>query len=147
MSDREHTAETAAQLSLLLADQGEHAEANNLATLASRVAPAESVTAQALARAATARVSPTPRREEAEALIRDAIAVVPSDMLELRALLHVTLAKVVASAGRDKDARPITEEATSLYRRKGNLVAAQHTSQASGPALRLVDQESDKRLS
>ncbi|MBW3605829.1 MAG: hypothetical protein KY460_13180, partial [Actinobacteria bacterium] len=129
VSDREQTSEIAAQLSLLLADQGECAEANRLATLASQAAPAESVTAQALARAATARVPPTPHREEAEALIRDAIAVVPLDMLELRALLHVTLAKVMASGGRDDDARSITDEATSLYRRKGNLVAARRTSQ------------------
>jgi ATP/maltotriose-dependent transcriptional regulator MalT len=60
--------------------------------------------------------------EEAQALIREAVRMVPSDMLDLRALLHVNLAKVVAASGRDDLARSITDEAVGLYERKGNLV-------------------------
>lgn len=62
--------------------------------------------------------------EEAQALIREAVRMVPSDMLDLRALLHVNLAKVVAASGRDDLARSITDKAVGLYERKGNLVAA-----------------------
>lgn len=66
--------------------------------------------------------------EEAQALIREAVRMVPSDMLDLRALLHVNLAKVVAASGRDDLARSITDEAVGLYERKGNLVAARSMS-------------------
>lgn len=128
VSDREQTSHLAALLSLQLADLGGSEEAYRAAQIASRAAPAESVTSQALARVATSRTTPGAHHvKQAEASIHYAISMVPDGMLDLRALLHANLAKVVASAGRDHEARDLIDEAVGLYRRKGNLVAAQHT--------------------
>lgn len=128
VSDREQTSHLAAQLSLRLADLGDRDEAHHAAEIASRAAPAESVTSQALARAATSRTALGAHHvKKAETSIHEAITMVPADMLDLRALLHANLAKVVASAGREHDARDLIDEAVGLYQRKGNVVAAQRT--------------------
>lgn len=152
VSDRDQTAQIAGRLSLLLADQGDAEEAGHLAALASHAAPAESVAAQALTRAAAARTALDDQDlEEAHALIRGAIGVVPSEMLDLRALLHRNLAKVAAASGRADEARSIADQAIELYERKGNMVAARRMAEAVGsghprPALQARSQWDDTSL-
>lgn len=125
VTEREEAAVIGAQLAFLLSRQGNSREAARLAGLASEQAPSESVRAQALACAAHARVSlDVADVVTAERLGRDAISLVPADMLDLRARVHVLLAEVVAAADREDAARSIADEATALYRRKGNLAAA-----------------------
>lgn len=125
VTERHDAAVIAARLALLLSRQGDTVEAARLAALASDQAPAESVTAQALTGVAQARVSmDAGDAVAAERLGREAIRPIPTDMLDLQAQLHSVLAEIVATTGREHEARCIAEEAGALYRRKGNLVAA-----------------------
>jgi hypothetical protein len=121
---REEIAQTAARLSLL-AVLRDPAEAELLAALSRDNAPAESVAAQALWRAATARVVAS-RNEHAEAgrLAREAIGLVPAEMLNLRADLLVELAQILLARGDRTGATPTLADAIELYERKGNLASA-----------------------
>jgi ATP/maltotriose-dependent transcriptional regulator MalT len=84
------------------------------------------VTAQALAGAARARVLlGSGDHREAERFAREAITLVPDDMLNLRATLLVGLAEILLAAGRHDEAQPVSAKAVQLYERKHNLVAAQ----------------------
>ena len=133
IGDREQAAQIAAELSLLLSAQGASDEAAQAATLATDQAPAESVTAQALAGAARARVDlGRGRHQRAERLARDAVKLVPDDMLNLRASLLHSLAEILLAAGRHDQAQPVSAEAVELYQRKHNLVAAARSAAASG---------------
>ena len=124
VADRDQASQIAAELSLLLSRRGAFDEAARAATLAAGQAPAESVTAQALAGAAQAvsfweRGPPGgravhPRGDQAG----------PDDMLNLRASLLVGLAEILLAAGRHDEAQPVSAEAAELYERKHNLVAA-----------------------
>jgi ATP/maltotriose-dependent transcriptional regulator MalT len=126
VGDREQASLIAAELSLLLSRRGASDEAAGAATLAADQAPAESVSAQALAGAARARVLLGSRDHRvAERLAREAIKLVPDDMLNLRASLLVGLAEILLAAGRHDEAQPVRAEAVQLYERKRNLVAAQ----------------------
>ena len=126
VGDREQASQIAAELSLLLSRRGASNEAARAATLAAAQAPAESVTAQALAGAARARVLlGSGDHREAERFAREAIKPVPDDMLNLRASLLVGLAEILRAAGRHDEAQPVSAEAVQLYERKRNLVAAQ----------------------
>jgi DNA-binding SARP family transcriptional activator len=126
VGDRDQASQIAAELSLLLSRRGASDEATRVATLAADQAPAESVTAQALAGAAQARVLlGSGDHREAERFAREAIKPVPDDMLNLRASLLVGLAEILLAAGRHDEAQPVSAEAVQLYERKHNLVAAQ----------------------
>jgi tetratricopeptide (TPR) repeat protein len=126
VADREQASQIAAELSLLLSRRGASDEAARAATLAADQAPAESVTAQALAGAARARVLlGSGDHREAERFARQAIKPVPDDMLNLRASLLVGLAEILLAAGRHDQAQPVSAEVVQLYERKHNLVAAQ----------------------
>jgi len=126
VGDREQASLIAAELSLLLSRRGASDEAARAATLAADQAPAESETAQALAGAARARVLLGSRDHRvAERFAREAIKLVPDDMLNLRASLLVGLAEILLAAGRHDEAQPVRAEAVRLYERKRNLVAAQ----------------------
>jgi len=121
---REAVAQTAARLSLL-AVQRDPAEAELLASLSRDNAPAESVAAQALWRAATARVTASRNAHgEAERLAREAIRLVPAEMPNLRADLLVDLAEILLARGDQTGATPMVADAIELYERKGNLVSA-----------------------
>ncbi|HZC99052.1 MAG TPA: BTAD domain-containing putative transcriptional regulator [Actinomycetes bacterium] len=125
--DREQASQTAAELSLLLSRRGASDEAARAATLAADRAPAESVTAQALAGAARARILlGSGDHREAGRFAREAIKLVPDEMLNLRASLLVGLAEILLAAGRHDEAQPVSAEAVELYERKRNLVAARH---------------------
>ena len=126
VGDRDEASQSAAELSLLLSRRGASDEAARAATLAADQAPAESVTAQALAGAARARVLlGSGDHREAERFAREAITLVPDDMLNLRATLLVGLAEILLAAGRHDEAQPVSAKAVQLYERKHNLVAAQ----------------------
>jgi DNA-binding SARP family transcriptional activator/tetratricopeptide (TPR) repeat protein len=126
VGDREQASLIAAELSLLLSRRGASDEAARAATLAADQAPAESVSAQALAGAARARVLlGSGDHRVAERFAREAIKPVPDDMLNLRASLLVGLAEILLAAGRHDEAQPVSAEAVQLYERKRNLVAAQ----------------------
>jgi DNA-binding SARP family transcriptional activator len=126
VGDREQASQIAAELSLLLSWRGASDEAVRAATLAADRAPAESVTAQALAGAARARVLlGSGDHQQAERFARQAIKPVPDDMLNLRASLLVGLAEILWAAGRHDEAQAVSAEAVQLYERKHNLVAAQ----------------------
>jgi DNA-binding SARP family transcriptional activator/class 3 adenylate cyclase len=129
VAERDSVAEVAADLSLLCADRGAAAEAAALADLARQQAPAESVTANALARAATGRAGfASGEPDTGLRLVAEAAAIVPGDMLNLRAQLHLIEAQLLANAGRSAAARAATSVAADLYRRKGNLAGAARSS-------------------
>ena len=127
MGERDQISQIAAVLSRILSIGGEFEEAAALASLSTESSPAESVTSQALWRAATALVLVNrEQHREAEQLLREAVRMVPSDMLNLRAGLHVDLADILLTAARPKSAIPVIKKAASLYERKGNVVGARH---------------------
>jgi tetratricopeptide (TPR) repeat protein len=121
---RDSVAQTAARLSLL-AVQRDPAEAGLLASVSRDNAPAESVAAQALWRAATARVTASRNAHgEAERLAREAIRLVPAEMPNLRADLLVELVEILLARGDRNGAMPMVADAIELYERKGNLTSA-----------------------
>jgi predicted ATPase/class 3 adenylate cyclase/DNA-binding winged helix-turn-helix (wHTH) protein len=127
MGERDQISQIAADLSRLLSRRGEPEEAARLASQCTASAPSESVTARALSYAAQARVLATrTHHREAEHLLHDALRIVPHDMLNLRAGLHVELADTLEAAGQRKAALAVISEAGNLYQRKGNIVGACH---------------------
>jgi hypothetical protein len=120
---RDTVAQTAARLSLSVVRR-DAARAEGLAALSREDAPSESVAAQALWRAATARVTANRnRRRGPRALATEAVRVVPTEMPNLRADLLVELAKILRADGDATGATRAIAEAIDLYDRKGNLVA------------------------
>jgi tetratricopeptide (TPR) repeat protein len=131
---REPVAQTAARLSLL-AVQRDPAEAALLASLSRDNAPAESVAAQALWRAATARVTASRNAyEQAQRLAREAIGLVPAEMPNLRADLLVDLAEIPLARGDRTRATAMIADAIELYERKGNLASAAQARSLAGRA-------------
>lgn len=123
--ERDDVCHLAANLSLLLSRHGEVDEAAAMAALASEQAPAESMTAQLLARAATARSRlDTGARDSTVQLIRDTTRGVPADMLTLAAQLNLVAAEIVAAAGERDAAAHHRDAVEGLYRRKGNVAGA-----------------------
>jgi len=121
MREREWVSQFAACLSGVLSIQGSE-EAERFSALSFETAPAENITAQALWRSAKARA--LVNHEEAERLAREAIQLVPPEMLNLGADLRVDLAEILLAAGRRESALLVISEAIDLYMRKGNLVSA-----------------------
>jgi tetratricopeptide (TPR) repeat protein len=121
---RDTVSQTAARLSLAVV-QGDAARAERLAALSRDNAPAESVAAQALWRAATARSTASRNdRREGRALAREAVHFVPTEMPNLRADLLVELAGTLRADGDATGASKAIGEAIDLYEQKGNVVAA-----------------------
>lgn len=121
---REQSADLAARLSAVLSVAGAPSEAEQLARLSMKQAPAESVAAQALGRVAMARVLVTRQEgEQAERLAREAAELPPADMLNLRADVLVDLAEVLLAAGENEAAHVASREAAEIYAEKGNVVA------------------------
>ncbi|HSI93057.1 MAG TPA: BTAD domain-containing putative transcriptional regulator [Jiangellaceae bacterium] len=123
MGERDHAAQTAADLARVLAASGRRTEAATYAAVSREQAPAESVISGAMWRAATARTVGYP---EAERLLREAVELVPPDMLNLRAGLHVELSDTLLATGQREAALDAAHEAAERYDRKGNLVGAGH---------------------
>jgi DNA-binding SARP family transcriptional activator/class 3 adenylate cyclase/tetratricopeptide (TPR) repeat protein len=125
MGERDQVSQIAASLSLVLSVRGATEEAARFASLSADHAPAQSVVAQALWRAATARVLGNREdSQKADRLAREAIQLVPLEMLNLAAELRVNLADLLLAAGQRDAALKAISEATDLYGRKGNVAAA-----------------------
>jgi DNA-binding SARP family transcriptional activator/class 3 adenylate cyclase/tetratricopeptide (TPR) repeat protein len=124
MQEREWVSQFAAGLSRVLFIQGS-GEAERFSVLSFETAPSENVAAQVLWRSAKARALDNRGDHwEAERLAREAIQLVPREMLNLGADVRVDLAEILLAAGRRKAALPVICEAIDLYKRKGNLVSA-----------------------
>jgi DNA-binding SARP family transcriptional activator/tetratricopeptide (TPR) repeat protein len=123
--EREPVARIAAGLSRVLSMRGRSSEADGFATMSMDHAPAQGAAAQALWRAANARVMVS-RGDylEAERFAREAVGLAPAEMLNLRADLLVDLAEVLLWARQPAKAEPVIAQAIELYERKGNLVSA-----------------------
>jgi DNA-binding SARP family transcriptional activator/tetratricopeptide (TPR) repeat protein len=127
MGERDQFSQIGASLSWVLSVRAATEEAARCASLSEDRAPAESVVAQALWRAATARVlAGRGESQEAERLAREAIQLAPLEMLNLVAELQVSLADVLLAGGRRDVALKPIREAIDLYGRKGNVAAAIH---------------------
>jgi DNA-binding SARP family transcriptional activator len=123
--EREPVARIAAGLSRVLFARGRAKEAGEFATMSEDYAPAEGLTAQALWRAAKARVMVSRDDHlEAERLAREAVGLAPAEMPNLRADLLMDLAGVLLWARQRAKVQPVIAEAIELYGRKGNLVSA-----------------------
>ena len=121
------SAQLASTLAQVAADSGDLTEAASFAQFGRDRAPAESVIAQALWRAASARVLAKENdASAAERLILDALELVPDDLVNLRADLYRDLARAVP---RRTEA---TASAGALYERKGNLVGLAELSSTRG---------------
>lgn len=125
MREREWVSQLAAHLARILSGLDDPEEAERFAALSVEHAPAEHVGAQALSRAARARVLAVGRDlGEAQRLAREAIRLVPGDMLSLRGDLLLDLAEVLREAGEAEAALPVVGEAIEAYESKGNIVSA-----------------------
>lgn len=126
LGERDFIAQFAAHLSSVSSARRNTADATQFASTAAEAAPAESVSAQALWRAAKARVlSHQGDQRGAQQLTRDAIRLVPHDMLNLRADLHVTLAESLFTTGLNDAGARVLNEAIEMYASKGNINAAE----------------------
>ena len=123
--EREPVARIAAGLSRILSMRDRSSEADGFATMSMEYAPVEGLAAQALWRAAKARVMVS-RGDylEAARLAREAVGLAPAEMHNLRADLKIDLAEVLLGAEQPAKSQPVIAEAIELYERKGNLVSA-----------------------
>jgi DNA-binding SARP family transcriptional activator len=105
--------------------QGSDAEAADLCEAARRLAADDDLLTQAGWRGVLARVlAAEGRRDEAEALAREAVAVLePTDMLSHNGDALMDLAAVLAACGRREESDAAARDARALYERKGNVTA------------------------
>jgi DNA-binding SARP family transcriptional activator/tetratricopeptide (TPR) repeat protein len=123
--ERDHISQTAARLASVLRGQGQSGAAE-FGLLSAELAPSEGVAAQALSRAAMARSrSDAGDHREAERLAREAVGLVPGEMLNLRADVLVELAEVLRAGNREQGTKEAMREAARLYELKGNTVSAE----------------------
>ena len=107
--------------------QGEDGEAEALTAEIENVAGTEDVYSQVLWRGVRAKVlARRGQLDEAETLAREAVDLVgPTDFLHLHWLARMSLAEVLALAGRAREAQPVAAEALRLAEDKQHLVRAQ----------------------
>jgi tetratricopeptide (TPR) repeat protein len=123
--ERDPLSQTAARLAAVLRTQGQSDEAARFALLSEQAAPSESVAARALSLAAKARsTSAVGDHQAAERLAREAVRLVPQELLNLRADVLVELAEVLHAGGQERGATEAVNEAATLYERKGNTMSA-----------------------
>jgi ATP/maltotriose-dependent transcriptional regulator MalT len=99
-------------------------EAEHFCRESERLAAADDRFSQVLWRTALAKV--LVRRGDlgrAEALAREAVGLLPQDMLMMRSYAHFDLAGVLAACGHGEEAQVSAAEAARLFEEKGNLVA------------------------
>jgi DNA-binding SARP family transcriptional activator/tetratricopeptide (TPR) repeat protein len=127
--ERDQIAQAAARLALLLRRLGRSGEVAELAFLSAETAPADGAQAQALSRTAmAAAASAAGEHQQAERLVREAVALVPDEMLHLRADVLVELADVMLVAGKQQGAVQANREAARLYVLKGDIASAEQIS-------------------
>jgi len=123
--ERDPVSKIAAGLSRVLFVRGRSKEADGFATMSKEYAPVEGLAAQALWRAAKARVMASRGDHlEAERLAREAVSLASVETPNLRADLLVDLAEVLLWAKQPAKAEPVIAQAIELYERKGNLISA-----------------------
>jgi DNA-binding SARP family transcriptional activator/tetratricopeptide (TPR) repeat protein len=124
-NERDPVSQIAARLATVVRAQGRLEEAASFALLSEEAAPSEGVEARALSLAATARsASDRGKHQEAEARAREAVSLVPKEMLSLRADVLVELAEVLRAGSQRHGALEAVREAMRLYERKGDTVSA-----------------------
>lgn len=97
-------AQITATLANVLHRKGEMDEAERFAVMSRDHSPAESVPAQTMWRCARARImSSRGQPEKAEELVREAERLSPTNMLTLKALVHLTLGEVLLHTGRQEE--------------------------------------------
>ena len=129
MSEGSVLATTTALLAQAVYDQGRADEAGELALRAAAGAAAEDTLTQAIWRAVQARA--LARRgacEEAEALIREALALIePTDLLSQRGDAMLALAEVLRACERHDEAERAIRDGLAMYELKGNQTAAERS--------------------
>ena len=134
-------ATTAAMLAQALYAQGRLAEAESLSVLAERSAAPEDLSTQAIWRGVRAQVlARGGRHEEAEALAREAVALVErSDALTDQGDALLALAEILDLRGRPAEAAAAARDALARYSRKGATVMADRARSAVERSERRVD--------
>jgi len=117
----------AAMLGRVVLEQGRIDEADELAAISAATSASDDVANQIEWR--TARTGVLAARDElieAESVAREAVVLAEqTDFLEMHARALLSLAGVLAHAGRADEIRPILEEAIRLYERKESVPAAE----------------------
>jgi tetratricopeptide (TPR) repeat protein len=127
--ERDQISQAAARLALLLRRLGRSGEVAQFALLSAEAAPADGVQAQALSRTAmAASASAVGQHQQAERLAREAVGLVPDEMLHLRADVLVDLAEVLLAASQQQTAEQASREAAHLYTLKGSIASAEQVS-------------------
>jgi ATP/maltotriose-dependent transcriptional regulator MalT len=126
MGERGSRAVLSAILAEVLLAQGRDADAVEFARTSATLADPEDVAAQALQRTVRARLGVRAgEAAEAEGLAREAVKLAETtDYLDLQSLAALGLAEVLRATGQASEADQLVAEALELYKRKGNLVAA-----------------------
>jgi class 3 adenylate cyclase/tetratricopeptide (TPR) repeat protein len=127
MGERGYFSTIAGHLAESLCRQGRFDEADHFSRLSEEAAAADDLDSQARWRAARAQVLASQGRfDEAETLAREAVALVePSDWLDQRGDMLLSLAEVLRLAGKAAEAARAVDEAVRLFDRRGNTVSAQ----------------------
>jgi tetratricopeptide (TPR) repeat protein len=126
MSDASALATTTALLAQAVYAQGRMGEARELCRMTERRAAAEDTVTQVIWRGVQARILARDGRcEEAEALAREAVALVaPTDLLSHHGDAMLDLGDVLRICNRTGEADRATRDGIALYELKGNAVAA-----------------------
>jgi DNA-binding SARP family transcriptional activator len=121
-----HVATLGAELAHILVAQGRLEEAKRWARKAEEHAEPSDLSAQFSWRSAQARIlAHDGEHERAQELAREAERIVlETDAINQQGNVLVTLAEVLAAAGRDEEARDALERGVAAYELKGNVVAA-----------------------
>jgi DNA-binding SARP family transcriptional activator len=116
-------------LAEVVAGQGRHAEALELATEASKIGPADDLVTQVSWRRAQAgALAANGKSAKAERLAREAVALRDgTDLLNDRAESLVVLAEILGIRRKTTEAAESLEQARALFEAKGNIVAAERT--------------------
>jgi tetratricopeptide (TPR) repeat protein len=126
MGEKALLATTAAMLAQALYAQGRFDDAEGFCRTSRDAAAADDLSAQVECKSASAKIlARHGRGEEAEALARDAVALVAAtDLLTHHGDAMLDLAEVLELGGKTAEAQAANREALELYERKGNLVSA-----------------------
>jgi class 3 adenylate cyclase/tetratricopeptide (TPR) repeat protein len=126
MGEKALLATTAAMLAQALYAQGRFDDAESFCRTSRDAAAADDLSAQVECKSAAAKIlARQGRSEEAEALARDAVALVAAtDLLTHHGDAMLDLAEVLGLSGKTAEAQAANREALELYERKGNLVSA-----------------------
>jgi tetratricopeptide (TPR) repeat protein len=129
LGERGALSNVACMLARALHDQGRDREADRYGRVAQEIVAEDDLEAQIPWRSArAAALASLGSLEKAESFAREAVALAePTDWYMQRVEAHITLAHVLAAAGRYEDASTSARRALALENRKGNVVAAKAT--------------------